>query len=67
MLGLRRKAHSGDVVHPVPLPEPREEVQPEIAAQRLLDDLAVALPLAGGTDFHPAENVLVEGEGSAHL
>ena len=67
MLGLQRKAHGGGVVHPVLLPEPREEVQPEIAAQRFLDDLAVAFPLAGGADLYPAENVLVESEGSAHL
>lgn len=44
-----------------------EQVQAEIAAQRFLDDLAVGLPLTGGAYLDPAENVLVEGGGGAHL
>jgi hypothetical protein len=43
----------------VSLPESLEQIEPELAPERLLDDLAIALAGAGCPNFHRAENTFV--------
>lgn len=60
VLGFDGQAHGVILVHPVLFPEPVQEVETKVTAKRLLDYLAVALPLAGSPNPNPAEHVFVE-------
>jgi hypothetical protein len=51
----------------IPLPQLLEQVKAEIPAQRLFDHLTIAFARPGGTDLHPAQNVLVDREGGPHF
>jgi hypothetical protein len=52
---------------PIPLPEPVEQVEAEIPAQRLFNHLAIALTRSGRPDLYPSQNVLVDRQGCPHL
>jgi hypothetical protein len=51
----------------ISVPQLLEQVEAEIPAQRLFDHLTIALARSGGTDLHPAQDVLVDSEGGPHL
>jgi len=51
----------------IPLPQLLEQVEAKIPAQRLLDHLTITLARSGGTDLHPAQDVLVNREAGPHL
>ena len=52
---------------PVAVPKPLEEIEAKVAAQGLLDDLAVALAAARSPDLHCAQDFLVDGQCGPHL
>jgi hypothetical protein len=51
----------------IPLPQLLEQVEAEIPAQRLLDDLTIALARPGGPHFHPTQELLVDRKRRPHL
>lgn len=48
------------LIEAVLAPQTVEQIEAEVASQGLFNDLAVALAQAGGTNSHPAEDLLVE-------
>ena len=48
-------------------PEPIEQIEPEVAADRLLDHLALALSRTCGAYLHRAEDLFIDGQSCARL
>ncbi len=67
VLSFDGEPHGVILAHTVPIPELLEEIEAEIATKRLLDDLAVALSLAGGPNADPAEYLFVETHCRPHF
>ena len=65
--GLDRERHGLGLAEVVGCPQSVEQLEPEVPAQRRLDDLAVALPESGGSDLHRAEHLGIDRQGRAHL
>jgi len=61
-LGLEGEGEGGVLVEVVGGPELIEQVQSEVAAQGVLDDLAVGSAGAGGADPDGGEDLFVEGD-----
>jgi hypothetical protein len=64
--GQRARRLSCCFAQPVALPEALEQIEPEVAPQRLLDHLAVAPAAAGRTDLDRAQDILVDGKRRAY-
>jgi hypothetical protein len=67
VLRLDREAFGLAFRQIVPSPAASEQVQAEIAAQRVLDDRAVSLPGPGSPDFYRPHNLFVDGERRPNL
>jgi len=67
VLGLKRELGCTLLGHVGPGPEFVKQVNAEIAPERLLDHLALALAAAGGSVLDGAENVVIDRERSTDL
>ena len=67
VLGLDRQRGGVGFIEAVLLPQPLEQLEPKVAAKRLLDNLAVALPLARRPNLHPTQHLFFDRDGRSHL
>src|SRR5205807_1359856 len=67
--GLSLEGESERVVlgHVVARPQPVEQVEPEVATERLLDDFAVSFARPRRADLHRAQDVLIDRQGRSRL
>ena len=67
MLGLHSKIPRLLLGEPVSSPQPFHQIQTEVAAESLLDHLAVSLAAPGRSYLHGAQHFLVDRQRGPHL